>query len=284
MSKNQSVVYLNGQFLPRSEAKMDVEERGTMFADGVYEVLRYYGGRALAMAAHVERLRLSMEAIRLPRSEHAAALGRVSDELMHRNGLADAVVYWQVSRGSAKRNHAIPNGVAPTVMALAYGVEPVDPKADPDAVTAVLVPDVRWHHCQIKSLMLLPAVLAHDDARRTGAEHALLHRDGTVTEGSAHNVIIVRGGDLRTHPANQWILAGITRAILLERARSAGIEVSEEPFTTEDLLAADEVLITGTTTHVAAVVKVDGRNIKHGRVGPMAKRLRALLMQEILKE
>lgn len=283
MPESGSFVYLNGDFIARGEAKFDIEDRGSLFADGVYEVLRYHRGKALAMTAHVDRLRGSLKAIRLVLSDPVETLASRSDELMQRNGFRDAVMYWHISRGSAPRAHPIPSEATPTILMIAYPAPPMSNDAPPMEVSAILREDVRWHHCAIKSLMLLPAVLAQDDALRADADHAILHRGDTVTEGAAQNVFIVRDNTLWTHPADQWILAGITRQLVINVALAAGLDVREEPFSTTFLKEADEILLTGTTMHVASVVRLDGAGIGDGQPGPIARRLQSLLLDHMAR-
>lgn len=276
-------VYLNGQFLPRSQAKLDIEDRGALFADGVYEVVRYFSGRPLAMADHVGRLRESLAAIRLEPHPDAEKLDHVSDELVRRNGYQDATVYWQVSRGSAPRNAAFPKGGRPTVLAISYPAPPLDPQSQPTQIDTILAEDVRWHCCSIKSLMLLGNVLAKNQALDAGADEAILHRGGRVTEGTATSVCIVRDEQLWTHPADRWILDGITRRILLRLARHSGVPVVEKPFEIEALWSASEVMVCGTTKLVASVQRVDQRPIGAGRVGPITKLLYEAMVKYILQ-
>ena len=222
-----------------------------------------------------------------PRStlpDDVARWPEISLELLERNGLSDAAVYWQVTRGSAPRHHAIPEETAPTVLAMAYPEPALDPEAPPGTVTVVLEPDRRWLRCDIKSLMLLPNVLARNAAQQAGADEAVMHRDGVVTEGASTSVFIASHGRLRTHLADHAILGGITRAILLDLARAANIPVEETTFTIDELRSADEVLICGTTTNVASVTHVDGRPVGGAQVGPMARRLHKLLMAYIQRE
>lgn len=275
-----TVVYLNGAYVPRGEAKLDIEDRGAMFADGVYEVVHYFGGRAFAMDQHVQRLQRSMAAIELaaPPADQFAA---ISNELVRRNNLDDATVYWQVTRGSAKRNHAIPADATPTVLAIAYANGPFDFDAGPAGVTATLVADLRWHRCAIKSLMLLANVLAKSQAQRAGAYEAILHRGDLITEGSSTNVLVVLDGQVHTHPANDMILGGITRDIVLHLARDNGLVCSEKAATVAQLMAAEEIMLTGTTTLVAAVTHVDQTPIAGGNVGPVTSKLHGLLVDHI---
>jgi D-alanine transaminase len=284
MSPTEPHVYLNGRFLPRSQATFDIEDRGTMFADGVYEVVRYYNARPLALDRHIARLKQSLAAIRITEPTELPRLGEITAELLNRNHYPEASVYWQVTRGPAKRHHLFPAQPKPTVLVLAYPLQPIDLHAPPPTVTAILADDIRWQHCAIKSLMLLPNVLAKNQAHDAGADEAILHRGDTVTEGTSTNVMVVRGGELWTHPANQWILGGITRSIILELARAEGITVFECAVTVSQLLEADEVFVSGSTTHVAGVLAVDGQVIGGGAVGPVTQRLHRALFARIAQE
>jgi D-alanine transaminase len=279
---DQPTVFWCGQYLPRDQAKMDVEDRGVLFGDGIYEVLRYYRGLPLAMGQHIARLRGSLEMIQLPATADVERIDAISDEVVRRNGLADAKVYWQVTRGNAgPRNHVIPAQVQPTLLVMASPAAPLEQLGSLQAIKAVLAPDIRWGMCCAKTLMLLPAVLAVTQARRQGADEAILHREGTVTEGAATNVLIVRRGELWTHPANHLILKGVTLALVLEQARALGIPVVERPFSVQELLSADEVMVTGTTTHIRAVTHVDGKPIAGGNPGPVTTRLLGALIRSI---
>jgi D-alanine transaminase len=275
-------VYLNGSYVPRDQATLDIEDRGAMFADGVYEVVHYFSGRAFAMEEHLKRLERSMAAIDLV-EPRARELGVISDQLIKRNSLDDATVYWQVTRGSARRDHVIHAETKPTILAIAYEAAPLDIAAEPISVHATLTKDLRWHQCAIKSLMLLPNVLAKSAAHRAGAFEAILHRQGLVTEGSSTNIFVVCDGELRTHEANEMILGGITRDIVIQLARDSGIACHEQAVTVDQLLAAQEVMLTGTTTLVAAVSRVDDSDIAGGHIGPITTRLHRLLIDHIAK-
>lgn len=282
MRDSSAIIYLNGEYLPKAQAALSIEDRGVLFGDGVYEVLRFYHGRPLRMEAHLERLRRSMKGIRLDEPEQVAHLPRISMELVQRNNLPDAKVYWQVTRGAAPRDHLFPAApVQPTVLAIAYPASPLEPAGQVPAWRAILVEDLRWSCCWIKSLMLMPNVLARNQAHQANCQEAILHRQGRVTEGSSSNAFIVRDGTLWTHPADQWILDGVTRRLVLELAHQQGLPVREEAFTVDQLLAADEVLLTGTTTHVAAVTHVDGRTIGSGKIGPVAQQLHRAFVQHV---
>lgn len=277
-----NIVYFNGRFIQRGEAMLSLEDRGAMFADGVYELVRFFAGRPLAIAAHHQRLRWSMSQIEL--AAPVDELPAVSAELLDRNGLSDAKVYWQVTRGAATRWHGFPAEVSPTVFAIAYPEPALDLDAGPRGVRVILTEDQRWSRCDIKSLMLLPNVLAKEKARRAGAEEAVLVRDARVTEGSSTNVFIVREGVLLTHPADQWILGGVTRNIVIDAALRLGLPVEQRAFDVDALRTAEEVMLCGTSTHLAAVVGADDRRIGEGKVGPTTRRLHRALIEAICTE
>lgn len=264
-------VYLNGQYLHRTQATLSVDERGVHFADGVYEVVRYFNGKPFTMAEHLERLKRSLDGIDL--DWDANAITTISDELVTRNRLADARVYWQVTRGSGLRNHVIADELVPTVY---LSAEPADALGDAPqlpTISAISTLDDRWHNCWIKSLMLLPNTLAKTKAAKAGAGEAIFVRDGQVTEGSSTNVFAVFDGELYTHPANRFILEGITRNVVIELAKALDIATHERAFNAADLTVADEVFITGTGTLLMAVHEVDGSTIAKGGVGEITQQL-----------
>jgi D-alanine transaminase len=275
------VVYLNGRFVPMAEALVPVEDRGMLFADGIYEVVRSYGGRVFALEAHLERLERSAAAIRLalpPRDE----VRRVIEESLQRLAEPEATVYLQVTRGHpGARDHAVPKGVRPTVFAIARPAHALDPKLVAAGVDAITLPDRRWQMCHVKSIGLLLNSLARQDAIDAGAFDAILVRDGVVTEGSATNVCCVFDGALVTHPEGPLILSGVTRATVLRLARDIGLPVREEPVPVERLGFADEVFFCGTTTEVLGVRSIDGRTVGSGRPGPVTTRLHAVYAKAV---
>lgn len=277
-------IYLNGRFVPKSAAALSVEERGMFFGDGVYEVLRFYAGRPLAMDLHVGRMRQSLERIELAPPDDFDRFPQIVADLVERNDLADARVYWQITRGAAPRNPAFPKGTPPTVLATASPCAALDPDAPVPAMTATLMPDERWANCWIKSLMLLPNVLASNAAHKAGFDAAILHRDGVVTEATNANAMIVHAGELWTHPANRHVLNGVTRQLVLRCARVVGVTVHEQTYNTQQLLNADEVLLTGTTINVTAVTHVDGQPIANGTTGPVTQRMHDALTDLIASE
>lgn len=269
-----TLVYLNGSFVPYEKAVIPVEDRGNVFADGVYEVIRFYGGNPLAMEAHMERLRRSAEAIRLPAPD-IGALTRAGLELVKANGVNDGSLYVQMSRGAAPRNHRFPEGVEPTVFMIAREVARPEREKVEKGVACITVKDIRWGRCDIKSIGLLPNVLAKQEAHEKGAYEALFVRDGIVTEGTSSNLFAVQNGKLITHPEGEHILPGITRRIILRLAEREGIEVELGEIREEELGAMEELFISSTNSEVMPVTSVNGRPVGCGVVGPVTRRLAA---------
>ncbi len=266
-------VYLNGQILPRHQAHLDIEDRAALFADGVYEVVKCFNGHARAMDRHVKRLSNSLAAIDIPETDHVKGLAQASMDLLKLNNTPNAKLYWQVSRGVAPRDHLYPANTAPTVLAIAYPTPAFSDSPAPKEVACILHPDERWGRCDIKSLMLLPNVIAKNKAHAAGADEAILHKNGHVTEGTASSLYIVRRGIIVTHPADHQILPGVTRSLLLEAAHAQGIKIDQRPYNTHELLTADEVFLSVTTANIKSVVKIDGKTIASGKAGPIATSL-----------
>jgi D-alanine transaminase len=271
------LVYLDGQVLPLADARISPEDRGFLFGDGVYEAVFARRGRLLLWEPHLERLRRGLAAIRLSLAA-PEALAAVAEDLLRRNELADgdATVYLQVTRGAAPRAHAFPGPeVAPTVYLATrrHQAHPAERLAA--GVAAITLPDVRWSRCDIKAIGLLGSVLANQAAKEAGAFEALFVRNGVVTEGSHTNVFAVTAeGRLVTHVADHHILAGVTRAVVLELARDGGLAVDEAPLPLADLLACSELFVTGTSTEILPVTTLDRRAVGNGRPGPITRRLR----------
>ena len=270
------IVYVSGRFCALAEATVPVTDRGLLFGDGIYEVYRVYRGRPFRMKEHLTRLRRSAEAIRLALPElHWETLHR---ELAEKNQLeaADATVYIQVTRGAPEgRGHAFPPPeTPPTVFVIPRPFRTPSAALWDDGAAVITRPDLRWGRCDIKSLNLLPNVLANQEAVEVGAWETVFVRDGVLTEGSHTNVFAVLDGCVRTHPRGPRILGGITREVVLELARDLGLRLRETPIELADLPRAEEVFLTGTTVEVMPVVRVDGAPIASGRPGPVARRLR----------
>ncbi len=269
------LVYLNREYIPLEEARVSVQDRGFLLADGVYEVIRIYAGRAHEPEKHFERMRNGLTAldidVRSLRQVETAAY-----RLMRENGIEGAgAIYAQVTRGAAPRSHAFPpEGTPPTVYVRVYPYTPYPETLWEDGADAITVPDNRWARCDIKSIALLPNVLANQAAHAADAFEALFVRDGVITEGSHSNVWAVRAGTLITYPSCNYILSGITRARVFELAHDLGIPAQEAPVFAHELDRVDEVFLSGTTTEIMPVVRVDGREIVDGQPGPLTSKLR----------
>jgi D-alanine transaminase len=269
------IAYVNGRYVPKADATVHVEDRGNQFADGVYEVLKVVDGRMSDGDRHFARLHRSLDALRIKPPMSDAALAQVIRETVRRNRLNDATVYLQVSRGSAPRDHLFPSDPQPTLIVTARRMKRPDPRAYAAGVEVVTAPDIRWLKCEIKSISLLPNVLAKQAAKERGAYEAWLVRDGdVVTEASASNAYILDArGVVRTHPLSSLILGGVTRSVVLELAREEGLAVEERPFTTAEVGEAREAFLTSTSSWVTPVVGIDGRAIGDGEPGPVTRRL-----------
>ncbi|HEY6064598.1 MAG TPA: aminotransferase class IV [Thermoanaerobaculia bacterium] len=276
------IVYLNGRFVPREEAHISPDDRGFVFADAIYEVVRFAAGRPYRLAAHLERMRYGLTEIRIPADP--SFFPGVATRLLAENGLHsdDALVYAQVSRGAAPRYHPFPpEGTPPTVFASARRTDPPPP---PEGGRAILVPDDRWGRCDIKSVMLLPNVLAIQKAREARAVEAILVRDGIAWEGTKANLFAYSQGAIRTAPKGPRILPGVTRGAALEAAASLGLRVEERPLTVEELFSSEEVFLASTTLWTHSLTEIDGRRIGDGQPGRVAARIREALQSEFRQE
>lgn len=270
-----ATVYLNGDYLPKDEARVSVDDRGFLLADGVYEVTAVYGGSYFRLEEHIERMRRGLRAVRIDFDPDE--LASVHDGLLEENGLVeadDALVYVQVTRGAAPRTHAFPgDGVEPTVYGFAKAWSPPSRERWEEGYEAVTVPDRRWARVDIKSIALLPNVLAQQAAVDAGASESILVRDGVALEGGHANLFAVLDGTVVTHPATNVILPGISRRAVLELAVGNGVPVEERPIFIEELGDAEEVFLTGTTTEVRPVVRIDGGPVDDGEPGPLTRQL-----------
>jgi D-alanine transaminase len=272
------IVYLNGQYLPREEAKISPEDRGFLFADAIYEVVRFCRGHAYHLAEHLNRMRHGLTALRI--AADPDFYPEVAARLLDENGLedSDAIVYAQISRGAAPRMHSFPPpGTRPTLFAFARAADPEPPD---EGGRAILVPDERWGRCDIKTVMLLPNILAAQQAREAGAVDALLTRDGIAWEGTKANLFCVCEGVVRTAPNGHRILPGVTRGAALEAARRLGLTVEEKPIPVHDLFTADEVFLASTTLWTYPLVEIDGKKIADGKPGKIARALSRELKRE----
>ncbi|MDZ7267899.1 MAG: D-amino acid aminotransferase [candidate division KSB1 bacterium] len=269
------LVYLNGNFVPASQACIPVHDRGFLFGDGVYEVIRSYGGRLFASAAHLRRLENGLSALQIPLPQ-AAELPALAGHLLQKNGLqrADALIYFQVTRGAAlpRRHYFPPPDTPPTVYIATRAFTPPSALLA-DGVAAITVPDIRWQRCDLKTINLLPNVLASQQAHAVGADEAIFIHAGAATEASHSNFFAVFHGRILTHPGTQRILPGITRAVVLELCRQLHVPVEETAPVAALLPHADELFLSRTSGEVVPVVQLDGQSIADGRPGPITRRL-----------
>jgi D-alanine transaminase len=270
------IVYLNGEYLPESEARISVLDRGFLFGDGVYEVVPVYGGRLFRLEQHLDRLQRSLEAVRITPPLDREGWTRMLTELLERNPGADRSVYLQVTRGVARRDHAFPADAVPTVFAMVSPISAPDPALFETGVAAVTVPDNRWGRCDIKAITLLANILARQQAVEAGATEAIMLRGGHATEGAASNLFVVGDGVLVTPPKDSSLLPGITRDLVVELAQAHGIPVMETPIPEAGLRAAEEIWLTSSTKEILPVTRLDGRAVGTGRPGPLWARMRDL--------
>lgn len=275
------ITYLNGTFLEHEQATVAVDDRGMQFADGVYEVVLVHGGRYIDLDRHLVRLGRSASAIELELPYPLEEFHAMAEEILRRDGREEVALYLQVTRGAAPRDHRFPDGITPTVVAYLKDAS-FDPDALEQGVSVITEPDLRWLRCDIKSVALLPNVIARQHASRRGAREAILVRAGVgVTEASAANVWTVRNGSLVTAPESNWILSGIVRGVVLEMAQRESLPVAERFLSADELSYADEVFLTGTTSQVLPVVEIDGRTVGDGLVGPVTRRLQELYLDRL---
>jgi D-alanine transaminase len=272
------VAYVNGRYLPLAQAGVSILDRAFVFGDGVYEVCLVRDGALIDEARHLARLNGSLKALRISAPIGEAALRRVLREVVARNRVSDGLVYLQISRGVARRDHGFPSpAVAPGLVVTAKSLDPRLGEANADRGVAVItVPDERWAHPHVKSLQLLPNVLAKQAAREAGAFEAWLVDDrGFITEGSSTNAwIVAADGALATRQADQSILRGVTRTTLIDVLAAKGLRLEERPFTREEAWGAREAFLSSATTIAMPVVALDGRPIGDGRPGPVTMALR----------
>ncbi|WP_042474515.1 D-amino-acid transaminase [Bacillus ndiopicus] len=272
---------LNDRIVADEEVVVNKEDRGYQFGDGIYEVIKVYNGQLFTADEHIDRFYLSAEKIRLtiPYTKHK--LHQLLHELVEANEINNGHIYFQITRGATARNHIFPSAdVAPVLTGAA--VEASRPITNlENGVKATFVEDIRWLRCDIKSLNLLGAVLAKQEAFEKGCYEAILHRGETITEGSSTNVFGIKDGVLYTHPANNLILKGITRQVILTCAQEIDLPIKEQAMTKEQLLAMDEVIVASTTSEVTPVIEIDGQKINDGQVGLWTRKLQAQFATKI---
>jgi D-alanine transaminase len=272
---DEQVVHLNGEFVPLSEARVPVLDRGFIFGDGVYEVVPVYGRVPFRWAQHHARLVRSLGRLRIEDPRDAAGWRALVDELVARHPWDDQFVYLQVTRGVAKRDHAFPKGVTPTVFAMSSPLAPIPAEQIEHGVAAITLPDERWLHCDIKSISLLGNVLARQAAVDAGATECVMFRDGWLTEGSSSNVWVVRQGRVLAPPRDHRILEGIRYGLLQELCEAEGVPFEIRPIARDEVLSADELMLSSATKEVLPITRIDGAPVGAGVPGPVFRRLHA---------
>jgi len=275
------IAYVNGEYVPHATAHVHVEDRGYQFADAVYEVIAVFAGKLVDSDGHLVRLKRSLSELRMEMPMTDAAFEHVMGEVLRRNRVANGIIYIQISRGVARRDHAFPAPETPlSVVMTAKRMRPFDLRQAPKGAHVLTVPDIRWDRCDIKSVSLLPNVLGKQAARDAGAYEAWqVDADGFVTEGTSTNAwIVTMDGELVTRPATHSILNGITRIALLELAQREGLTFVERPFSVEEAKRAREAFLTSTTSFVQPITRIDDAVIGNGEPGSISLTLRELYM------
>lgn len=270
---NDPIVYLNGAFTPLSEAKIPVLDRGFIFGDGIYDVVPLYGKKGFRMQEHIARLFRSMAYIGIPNPHTEAQWHALINQVVESNGLDDQLVYIQVTRGVAKRAHAFPKEVTPTVFIMTNPLVLPSEKVRSEGVACVTIEDKRWLNCQIKATSLLGNILAAEHAAREGVLETIQFRDGYLTEGSSSNIWVVKNGILLAPPKDNQILEGIRYGLLEELSAALGIAFEARKVTKEEVLSADEVLVSSASKELLPVVKIDGQAIGSGKPGAVFGKL-----------
>ncbi len=260
-------VYLNGEFVSLEEARVPVLDRGFLFGDGIYELMPVYGGRLFRFDAHLKRLARSLAEVLIPNPYSDARWRQILTELVQRAGGGDRLIYWQVTRGVAPRDHAFPIGIEPTVFAMANPLPAPLPEQLERGVRAVTLKDIRWARCDIKAISLLGNVLLRQQAIEAGAVEAILLRDGYVTEGAASNVFAVLDDVIVTPSKGPALLPGVTRDLLLELIADQGLSYQEAAISERTLREAQEIWMTSSAKEILPVTVLDGEIIGDGKPG-----------------
>jgi D-alanine transaminase len=279
------IAYVDGVYRPHNEAAVHIEDRGYQFADGVYEVIAVRGGRLVDEAPHLVRLRRSLAELRIEGALADAPLKFVLREVIRRNGVLDGIVYLQITRGIAPRDHAFPKAARPVLVVTARRSRPANPKLVEEGIPVITIPDIRWQRCDIKTISLVANVLGKQQAREAGAYEAwMVDAEGRVTEGTSTNAWIVTGDNLvLTRAADHSILNGVTRQALIAIIRREGYQFAERPFTVAEAKTAREAFLTSTTSDVMPVVAIDGQPVANGVPGLLTQKLRADYLTHVLE-
>ncbi len=277
------LIWINGEVMDLSEARISVEDRGFQFADGVYEVVRIYNGRAFTLAEHMARLERSCGGIGLAMPMPVGDLAGEIERFIPKSGVTEGMVYLQITRGAAARNHVF-SQCRPTLLFYTRSLEPASAPGHAAGVKLWAVADERWKRCWIKSIALLPNVLAKNTAVERGADEAVFVEDGLISECSTSNFFAVRAGRLITCPVGPKVLPGVTRLVLLEVARQLDVPVEERALSEAEAMSADELFITSTTREVSWVSHLNGRAVRPGHCGPVSLMLHQAYQQRVVRQ
>lgn len=271
--------YLNGEFLPLSEAKVSVLDRGFIFGDGVYEVIPVYGRRAFRLSHHLQRLQNSLDAIRIDNPLSNEGWQQIIDALIEQNDGDDQSIYLHITRGVAKRDHRFPADTPATVFVMSNPLLAPEQATVERGIKAVTLPDIRWLNCHIKAISLLPNILFRQAAIDSGGDEAILLRDGKATEGAASNLFIVKDTVIITPPKSHKLLPGITRDLIVELAQQHQLDCEEREIDEQELFAADEIWISSSTKEVMPVLELNQQPVGNGQPGPVWRQIYRLYQQ-----
>ncbi|TDQ81528.1 D-alanine aminotransferase [Dongia mobilis] len=277
------VAYVNGRYVPHGQANVHIEDRGYQFADGVYEVVPVIDGVLIDEELHLDRLGYSLGELRIAWPVARPVLRLILREMLARNHLGRGIIYFQVTRGVAPRDHKFPARTKSSLVVTTKRLAPPAPALLENGVAVASQPDIRWQRCDIKSLSLLPNILAKQAAHESGAFEAwLVDANGVVTEGSSTNAwIVTRSGEIVTHPTGRGILGGVTRRSLVQLAEASGLALVERGFTLVEAQAAAEAFLTSSSAFVLPVTRIDGQPVGDGRPGPVTRRLREIYLANV---
>ncbi|MFO7749792.1 MAG: D-amino-acid transaminase [Desulfobacteraceae bacterium] len=281
MSDNRTV-YFNNTFMPKKRVHISPDDRGFLFADGVYEVIRAYNGTLFQLEAHFKRLERSLDELSLNFTD-LEGLKKACHRLIRENSLEnrDALLYIQITRGVAERTHTFPAPEVPVTVYASASAFQADPEKQKNGVSVIIRPDIRWNRCDIKTISLLPNVMACEGAHQQGHYETVMVRNGAVTEGTRTNFCAVFNDVLYTHPESNNILSGVTRKVVLELCREKGIAVNETPVLESRLANADEMFLVGTTPEIMPIVRFNGSSVKNGLPGPVTMKLQRAFKRRV---
>ena len=270
---SSQLIYLNGEYLPLTEAKVSVLDRGFIFGDGVYEVIPAYGGNILRFEHHMQRLQNSLDAVRINNPLSNEKWLEIINKLISEHAPQDQYVYLHITRGVASRDHRFPEESTPTVFVMSSILHSVDAELLKNGVHAVTLDDIRWQYCNIKAIALLPNILLRQQAVDKGAVEAILIRNGNITEGAASNAFIVSNGIIKTPPKDNQLLPGITRDLVVELAIAHNMPIEEVAISETEFLSADEIWLTSSTKEILAVTKINDHAVGDGTPGAIWEKM-----------